>query len=66
MMIAMDMKTTLQVIHTKAVNKDVNSQGRNVVLDDRHPVINISEKELSNQGATHEPRPAKIRTLQTN
>ena len=34
MMIAKARKATLQVIHTNAINKTVNSQGRNVVLDD--------------------------------
>ena len=52
MMIAKDRKTTLQAIHTKAVNQDVNSQRRNVVLDDRPPLINISEKELTRKGLT--------------
>ena len=45
MMIAKDRKSSLQAIHTKAVNQAVNSQRRNVVLDDRPPLINISEKE---------------------
>ena len=35
LMIAKDRKTTLQAIHTMAVNQDVTSLGRNVVLDDR-------------------------------
>ena len=43
MMIAKDRKTILQAIHTKAVN----SQGRNVVLDDCALLINIPEKELT-------------------
>ena len=43
-MIAKDRKATLQAIHTKAVNQAVSSQGRNVVLDDRPPLINISDK----------------------
>ena len=47
MMIAKDRKATLQAIHTKAINQAGNSQGRNVVLDDRPPLINISEKELT-------------------
>ena len=34
-MIAKDRKTTLQAIHTMAVNQAVTSLGRNVVLDDR-------------------------------
>ena len=46
-MIARDRKATLQAILTKAVNQDVNSQRRNVVLDDRPPLITISEKELT-------------------
>ena len=44
LMLAKDMKTTLQAIHTMAVNQAVTSLGRNVVLDDRPPAINISEK----------------------
>ena len=50
--IAKDRKTTLQAIHTMAVNQAVNSLGRNVVLDDRPPVINISEKELTRKERT--------------
>ena len=38
--------------HTTAVNQAVNSQRRNVVLDDRSPLINISEKELSRKERT--------------
>ena len=37
MRLANDRKTTLQAIHTDAVNKSVNSQERNVVLDDHPP-----------------------------
>ena len=51
-MIAKDRKTTLQAIHTMAVNQDVNSLGRNVVLDDCPPAINISEKELTRKERT--------------
>ena len=36
LIIAKDRKTTLQAIHTMAVNQAVNSLGRNVVLDDQH------------------------------
>ena len=43
-MITKDRKTTFQAIHTMAVNQAVTSLGRNVVLDDRPPAINISEK----------------------
>ena len=43
LMIAKDRKTALQAIHTMAVNQAVTSLGRNVVLDDRPPAINISE-----------------------
>ena len=42
-MIAKDRKATL---HTMAVNQAVTSLRMNVVLDDRPPSINISEKEL--------------------
>ena len=44
LMIAPDRKTTLQAIHTMAVNQDVTSLGRNVVLHDHPPEINISER----------------------
>ena len=47
LMIAKDRKTTLQAIHTMAVNQAVTSLQRNVVLDDRPSAINISEKELT-------------------
>ena len=43
LMIAKDRKTTLQAIHTTAVNQAVTSLGRNVVLDDRPPAISIYE-----------------------
>ena len=52
LMIAKDRKTTLQAIHITAVNQAVTSLGRNVVLDDRPPVINISEKELTRKERT--------------
>ena len=41
------MESTLQAIHTDAVNQAVNSQERNVVLDDRLPSINNSEKDIT-------------------
>ena len=37
LMIAKDRKTTLQAIHTMAVNQAVTSLGRNVVFDNRPP-----------------------------
>ena len=52
MMIAKDRKATLQSIHTMAVNQAVTSLKRNVVLDDRPPLINISEKELTRKERT--------------
>ena len=52
MMIAKDRKATLQAIHTMAVNQAVTSLRRNVVLDDRPPLINISEKELTRKEHT--------------
>ena len=52
LMIAKDRKTTCQAIHTMAVNQAVTSLGRNVVLDDRPPAINISEKELTRKERT--------------
>ena len=51
-MIAKDRKTTLQAIHTMAVNHAVTILGRNVVLDDRPPAVNISEKELTRKERT--------------
>ena len=47
LMIAKDRKTTLQAIHTIAVNQAVTRLGRNVVLDDHPPAINTPEKELT-------------------
>ena len=52
MMIAKDRKATLQAIHTIAVNQAVTSLRRNVVLDERPPLINISEKELTRRERT--------------
>ena len=52
LMIAKDRKTTLQAIHTMAVDQDVTNQGRNVVLDDRPTAINISEQELARKERT--------------
>ena len=52
LMIAKDRKTTLQAIHTTAVNQAVTSLRRNVVLYDRPPAINISEKELTRKERT--------------
>ena len=52
MMIAKDREATLQAIHTMAVNQDVTSLRRNVVLDDRPPLINISGKELTRKERT--------------
>ena len=46
LMIAKDRRTTLQAIHTMAVDQAVTSLGRNV-LDDRPPEINISETEIT-------------------
>ena len=52
LMIANDRNTTRQAIHTMAVNQAVTNLGRNVVLDDRPPAINISEKELTRKKRT--------------
>ena len=46
-MVANDRKATLRAIHTSAVNQAVNRQEGNVVLDDRPPLINNSEKDLT-------------------
>ena len=48
MMVANDRKATLRAIHTSAVNR----QEVNVVLDDRSPLINNSEKDLSRKEST--------------
>ena len=68
MMIAKDRKATLQTIHTKAVNQAVSSQGRNVVLNDRPPLINISEKELTRKERTTlaQVRPGHCRLSSSN
>ena len=52
MMIAKDRKATLKAIHTMAVIQAVTSLRRNVVLDDRPPLINVSEKELTRKERT--------------
>ena len=52
MMVAYDRKVTLREIHTSAVNQDVNRQEVNVVLDDRPPLINNSEKDLTRKERT--------------
>ena len=52
LMITKDRKITLQAIHTMTVNQAVTSLGRNVVLNDRPPAINISEKELTRKERT--------------
>ena len=52
MMIANDREATLQAIHTMAVNQAVTSLRMKVVLDDRPPLINISEKEITRRERT--------------
>ena len=52
MMMRKDRKATLQAIHTKAIKQAVNSQRSNVVVDDRPPLSNISEKELTRKERT--------------
>ena len=47
MMLADNRKATLQAIHTDAVNKAVNDQKKNIVLDDLPHSINDSEKDLT-------------------
>ena len=42
-----DRKTTLQALHTDAVNKAAKSHENNVVLDGRPPPISNSEKDLT-------------------
>ena len=51
-MVAKDRKATLRAIHTSAVNQAVNRQEVNVVLDDRPPLINNSEKDLDRKERT--------------
>ena len=70
MMLADNMKATLKAIHTDAVNKAVNDQKNNLVLDDLPHPINDSEKgeqqqlrKRSNQEGTRYSRPVKIRIL---
>ena len=47
MMLADNRKATLHAIHTDAVNKAVNDQKKNIVLDDHPHPINNSEKDLT-------------------
>ena len=47
MMLVDNRKETLQAIHTDAVNKAVNKQKNNIVLDDLPHSINDSEKDLT-------------------
>ena len=47
MLLADNRKATLQAIHTDAVNKAVNDQKKNIVLDDLPHPINESEKDLT-------------------
>ena len=60
LMIAKDRKTTLQAIHTMAVDQAVTSLGRNVVLDD---VPHQHFWKGINLEGMHDPRPTQIRTL---
>ena len=54
MRLANNRKSTLQAIHTDAVNKDVKDQKKNIVLDDLPHQINDSEKDLTRkEHATH-------------
>ena len=52
MMLASDREATLDTIHTDRINQDVNHQERNVVLDDRPPPMNNSEKDLTRKECT--------------
>ena len=52
MMVENDKKATLLAIHTSSVNQAVNRQEVNVVLDDRPPLINNSEKDLTRKERT--------------
>ena len=53
MMVANDRKDTLRAIHTSADNQAVNRQQVvNVVLDDRPPLINNYEKDLTRKERT--------------
>ena len=47
-----DRKATFQGIHIDAVNQAVNSQERNVMLDDRPPPINNFKKDLTKKKRT--------------
>ena len=59
-MVETDRKTTLQALHTDAVNKVVKRHERNEALDGRTPPISNSEKDL-----TRKERPTKVRILWT-
>ena len=50
--LAYDRKATLQTIRTDAVNQTVNNQEMNIVLDERHLIINNSEKDLTRKERT--------------
>ena len=52
MISANDRKATLRAIHTITVNQAVNRQEVNVVLDDRPPLINNSEKDIPRKKRT--------------
>ena len=60
MMLSDNRKATLQPIHTDAVNKAVNDQINNKVLDDLSYPINDSEKD---QVGMRHPRTVNIRIL---
>ena len=62
MMLADDRKATLQALHTDAVNKAVNDQKNNIVLDD---LPNQQLRKRPSQEGTRHPRTVKIRILQT-
>ena len=47
MMLADNKKSTLQAIHTDAVNKAVKDQKKNIVLDDLPHLIKVAEKDLT-------------------
>ena len=52
MMIVKDRIATLQAFYINAVNQAFNSLEINVMLDDRHPLINNHEKDLTRKERT--------------
>ena len=56
MMLADNMKAKIQAIHTDAINKAVNDQKTNIVLDNLAHPINDSENKLTRKERTTLPQ----------